>query len=223
MNEELIHCLWLSACFLALFAIGELLYHVFKVQAEFTRKWSHIGTGILTMLFPVFFNSHWYVLIMCSSFAVLLVLSVKYGFLKSINAVERETVGSVCYPISVYIAFIAYTIKGDILTFYFPILILAIADPMAAFVGKTWTWKPYHIFGQQKSLSGSMAFAVTAFAVIFSLVFPYLVFIEFRASTLIILIGLSLWSALVEAASSKGWDNLTIPLGVLAYLLCFPF
>jgi len=222
MNEELLHCAWLSACFLALFGVGELLYYVFHVNAEFTRKLSHIGTGILTMLFPVFFTSHWYVLLMCSSFAVLLVLSIRYGFLQSINAVERETVGSICYPLSVYIAFLVYAWQGDILTFYVPILVLAIADPMAAFVGKTWPWKPFHLFGQSKTIAGSMAFAVTAFFVVFSLVYPIWVFQNFSTNYLFLIIGLAVWSSIIEAISAKGWDNLTIPLGVLSYLILFP-
>lgn len=222
MNQELIHCAWLSASFLALFAIGELLYHVFHVQAEFTRKWSHIGTGILTLLFPIFFTSHWYVLLMCSSFALLLILSIRYGFLKSINAVERETVGSICYPLSVYIAFLVYEWQGSILTFYVPILILAIADPMAAFVGKTWPWKPFHLFGQSKTMAGSMAFAITAFFVVFSLVYPVWVSMNFDSKYLFSLIGLAIWSSAIEAISAKGWDNLTIPLGAMTYLILFP-
>ena len=81
LGRDLTNTILLSTSFLVLFACGEVLYHVFKVKAELTRKWSHVGTGFLTMLFPVMLSNHWWVLVLCATFAILLSTSIKFNFL----------------------------------------------------------------------------------------------------------------------------------------------
>jgi hypothetical protein len=93
----------LTGLFLALFGSAEILYHFFKVQAEYTRKYVHFFTGLFTLFFPVIFLSHWSVMIICTSFLLLLVICLKYKLLKSINSVNRFTLVSVMYTIIIYI------------------------------------------------------------------------------------------------------------------------
>ena len=75
--DNLNNILFLATAFLALFAISEFIYRTFKVEAEYTRKFVHMGTGILSLLFPVLLNSHWEVLILCTTFSVILMASFK--------------------------------------------------------------------------------------------------------------------------------------------------
>jgi phytol kinase len=216
MSEDLINCVILSGLFLALFGIGELMYHVFHVKAELTRKWSHIGTGVLTLLFPIMLSSHWYVLLMCSSFAVLLVGSMKYGFLKSINAVDRDTLGSILYPVAVYFCFLSMGwSRAEYTSFYLPILSLAFADPMAALVGKKWGVKSFSIKGHSKTYLGSLACAITAFVLCYTAIEA-----QWTTNGAMYVVAFSgLYAAIiaiVEAVSIRGYDNLTIPVaGVL--------
>src|SRR5208283_3979131 len=92
----------LSSGFLAIFFSGEALYTYLKVPAEFSRKYIHISSAVLACAFPFFFDSQWWVMAICFSFLILLYLSVKFNFLKSINSVERKTFGSVLYPVAIY-------------------------------------------------------------------------------------------------------------------------
>ena len=170
--------LWLSGCFLMLFGISELLFHVAKVQVEISRKVSHIGTGFLTMLFPVWLHSHWSVLILCTSFLAILVLSQQFGLLRSINGISRKSYGSMSYPIIVYFCFLASSSLqtsqfGDhnYSFFYLPILTMALADPAAAFVGMRWPIGIYTIGIDKKSASGSFAFFSVAFGLAFVFLF----------------------------------------------------
>jgi phytol kinase len=219
MNSDLINSIILSGCFLALFAIGELLYHRFKVRAEYTRKLSHFGTGILTFLFPVMLSNHWWVLALCSSFALLLVVSLKFNFLKSINAVDRETVGSLCYPVSVYFCFLASSHYQDMVIFYLPILVLAISDPLAALFGKRWPIGKFSVMGQHKTLVGCTAFFISSF--IIALLF-HVISLQSRPGEIIgYALLIAVLSTIVEALSSRGWDNLTIPLSILALHLSY--
>ncbi|MBI3239032.1 MAG: phosphatidate cytidylyltransferase, partial [Flavobacteriia bacterium] len=62
MTTDWINAAILSVSFLALFGIAELLYHFAHVKVELTRKLVHLGTGVLTLLFPLMLSNHWFVL-----------------------------------------------------------------------------------------------------------------------------------------------------------------
>ncbi len=102
MSNNIFNTIWLACSFLVLFGIAEFLYHKIKVKADYTRNLVHVGTGFLTFLFPVLLNNHWWVLLLCSSFAGLLLISLKLNLLKSINAIGRQSVGSLAFPVVVY-------------------------------------------------------------------------------------------------------------------------
>jgi len=217
MNSNLINTIWLSASFLSLFALAELLYYKFKVQAEYTRKLVHFGTGILTFLFPVFLTSHWWVLLLCSSFAAILLSSFKFKLLQSINGVDRVTWGSLYYPVAVYGCFLAYEFNEQkLILFYLPILILAVCDPLAALAGRRWPLGKYSVKGNQKSFLGSFVFALVAFLIcIFFFLNLNLEISKILAYSMIIAIT----SSGAEALSNKGFDNLSIPATVLGLCL----
>ena len=217
MNNNLIHTIWLAFSFLGLFGVAELLYHKFKIKAEFTRKFVHLGTGLLTFLFPVFLSSHWWVLILCSSFALILIVSFKFNLLKSINAVDRVTWGSLCYPVAVYGCFLAYEFNGSkYIIFYLPILILAVCDPLAALAGCRWPLGKFSIFGNLKSLMGTLVFAVTAFCI--SVPFFLKSNCSFKDIFLFSIL-IAIVSSIAEAFSNKGFDNIFIPGSVLIVCL----
>lgn len=216
LGRDLANTILLSTSFLVLFACGEVLYHVFKVKAELTRKWSHVGTGFLTMLFPVMLSNHWWVMVLCATFAILLSTSIKFNFLKSINAVDRDTVGSLCYPLAVYTSFLASIWKGNTMFFYLPILIMALADPAAALVGKRWPWKPYAVGKQKKSVAGSLAFLIVS-----TMLAIYFLGGNITNEHVWLVITIAVSSTLAEAFSAKGYDNVTIPWTVIAVCTLF--
>lgn len=211
----------LTVLFLALFGSAEILHHFFKVQAEYTRKYVHFFTGLLTLFFPVMFSSHWSVMIICTAFLTLLIICLKYKFLKSINAVNRFTLGSVIYPIIIYISFLVYSMHQTELFdkpyiwFYLPVMIMATADPLAAIAGQKWSVKKYNIGNETKSFLGSFVFFITALLI--SLILFYLLYPQKNIGLTIIasLFLISLVSTITEAFSKNGLDNFTIPLSVL--------
>lgn len=221
MDSQLIHCLWLGACFLLLFASGELLYHKFGVRAEYTRKLIHIGTGILTLLFPVFLRSHWYVLLLCGSFAVILLVSLKYNLLKSINAIDRKSHGSISYPIAVYSTFLFFDFfSGDAAQkayFYIPVLTLALCDPIAALGGKRWPWKPYKVGSGTKTMTGSILFFVSA--TLLSIALLATLSTTSGISLVLLSMCIALVTSVTEALSRNGFDNLLIPFAAILMLV----
>lgn len=215
MNTDIINTILMGALFLALFGVAEILYYKFKVNVEITRKIVHIGTGLLTLLFPVLLGNHWLVLILCSAFAIILILSLKLGFLKSINAIERTSVGSIAYPLAVYSSYACYQyFDNSSEFFYLPVLLLAICDPVAAFVGNKWPLGKYKSGKSFKTIMGSFAFFCSALIICFT-------GLSLMTTNDFILLGIviALSATLAEAFSAKGYDNITIPVAVLACLI----
>lgn len=216
MNTNLLHTIYLAGAFLTLFAFAEVLYHFVKVKAEVTRKIVHVCTGLLTMLFPVMLNNHWFVLLLCGSFLLILLVSLPLGLLPSINNVGRVTRGSLLYPVIVYTCFLVQMELGSLVFYYVPILILALCDPVAELVGKNFPWVKYQTFGHSKTISGSLGFCISAILVTTVL----LVQIESIdvVKALVIGVMMGIVTAVFEGFSHKGYDNLTVPFSALGVL-----
>lgn len=215
MNDQLIHFLELGAVYLVLFGLSELVYYRFKWDAENTRKFSHAGAGLLALSFPLFFQDFVFVAALCGIFLVILALTKKIGMMQSIHNVDRITYGSTMFPLVVCICFWFYSRDLDLIKFYLPVLVMALADPVACLVGRR---MPLMSLYKKKSLGGSLAF----FAVAFSL--SMLLFWILRAEmnwtyALTRSLALALASTVAEALTQKGFDNLTIPLSILAVLI----
>jgi phytol kinase len=223
---EIKHTIQLSVAFLLLFGTAECLFLFGKVRAEYTRKFVHVGTGILTILFPLLLNSHWNVLFLCGNFAIILLLSLRYGWLPSINAIQRKSHGSLCYPLAVYISFCFYeymskstaTKLPPLLCFYLPVLIMALCDPAAALVGRRWPIKKYLVGAGTKSLAGSATFFLVAVALTFGLMMVVQPVDATQNRIFVLAFFVGLCTCLTEAFTPHGLDNLTIPLMTILVL-----
>ncbi len=219
MEKDVINTLILAGCYLVLFALSELLYHVFKLKVELTRKFVHVGTGLLALLFPLMLGSHWWVLLLCASFAVLLSYSLRFDLLKSINAIDRRSVGSLAYPVAVYGCYLVYSYQhGQLIYYYLPLMILAISDPLAALSGRRWPYGAYRIVGANKTITGSVAFFVSAFLVTF-ISWPCVHGPSLASDQVLAMVLIALLATVAEALSRDGYDNVTIPITVIVGLL----
>jgi phytol kinase len=216
MNKDLVNTMILATSFLALFGTAEILYHFVKLKAEITRKFVHLLTGFLTLLFPLMLNNHWLVLFLCASFALILLLSQKYDLLKSINKIDRESYGSVSYPVAVYGSYLVFDHYHHYIFFYVPILILAVCDPIAALTGKRWPKGKYRIGNETKTLMGSFMFFLASF-VLSTILFLNMTKEPLLTSGLFSVI-IALTTTITEALSRKGLDNLSIPAVSLVIL-----
>lgn len=219
MTESIKNMILLGGIFLLLFTIAEILYRKWNCNAEVTRKIVHIASGIITLFFPAMLGNHWLVLILCTAFLILLVASMRWNLLPSINGVNRTTVGSILFPITVCVCYFIAKLNNNFTLYFIPILILSICDPIAAFVGKRWPWKKFTSFKQTKTISGSIAFLISAtitslflFAILFDTTLP-------RAFLLALVVGVT--SSFTEGISHGGYDNISIPISVIIVILIF--
>jgi phytol kinase len=217
MKQEIMDLCYLSLLFLGLFGVAELLYHQFKINVELTRKLVHVGTGVLTLLFPMMLDNLGSVLFLSGSFFVLLVLTLKYNLLQSVNAIQRKSVGSLVYPVAVTICFWVYLhFDKNYIYYYVPILILAFCDPVAALSGKNFPYGKYTIRTAQKTVLGSAMFFLSACLVYFCII--HFLHLNINKALIINVLIVSIFCTIAEAVTGNGYDNLTIPLAALCGL-----
>jgi phosphatidate cytidylyltransferase/phytol kinase len=211
--SSFVNLLILSSYFLIVFIIGEIAYRKLGVSAEITRKWSHIASGFLALLFPFYFDHFAWVILICATFGVFLFICKHYKFLPSINAVERRTHGSILFPLAVTVSFISYQYNHEIIYYYLPVLTLAICDLCAAIVGKRFPIKSIKIYLETKSLGGYLAFVIS-----FVLLNITFVLLGYQIPVYFILFT-AFFTAFIELLSPRGFDNISIPLSVILCMM----
>ena len=213
MSDNLIAYIILSISFMVVFGMGDFLLLRLRWKAEHSRKFVHIGSGLLACTFPFYFDSHWWVMAICASFVGLLYLSLKFNFLKGINQVDRKTYGSLVYPLAVYGSFYFYSSFAALspMIFLIPILLLSIPDPAAALVGKNYPIRRFSADPHAKSWGGSGAFFLSAAVIVFIPMYASYDYGVFRSISVAVMIALV--TTAIEAFSKKGLDNLFVPLG----------
>lgn len=218
----------LGAAFGGLFLLAECAHRYAHLPAEATRKGVHIGTGLLTMLFPFWLRNAVEVGILCGIFLVILIWSLNRRSLPSINAIKRKSWGSVLYPVVVFGVYIYYIRYGKaplrlfhpIWFFATPILVMAFCDPLAAWAGSLYRNRcPAAPPG--KTMVGSFAFFIASILLIGCLgAFLKMPSLPLRVP-LVCGIVLAFIATLAERFSGGGWDNLTIPLAIMAGQVIF--
>jgi dolichol kinase len=206
-----------SSIYLVLFTIAEIAFHAFKVKVEYTRKFVHVFTGIIALFFPIYIKTPLDLILLCGSFGLILIGTLKFNLLQSVNSVERKTRGSILYPVVVVLCYLFQYYRETYVYFFIPILILALADPVAALVGQKYPYKKYNLRGITKTISGSSGFFIVAYIVsTVSLILKTdgTLFFAITASFLIAFI-----TTITEAISIKGYDNLLIPTSAIGTLL----
>jgi phytol kinase len=186
----------------------------YQLHPELARKLLHVGMGMVILTFPWVFSSPWPVLVLVA-LAVLamtgmrLVKSLREGVGSVLMGVNRISWGEVYYPLAVGILF--WWTQGDPLLFSIPILILSLADAVAALVGVRYGQLTYSTCDSCKSVEGSVGFLIVAFL---SVHVPLLLFTQVgRVETLLVALVIALLVMLFEGVAWRGLDNLFIPLG----------
>ncbi|MBD1995615.1 hypothetical protein H6G00_03095 [Leptolyngbya sp. FACHB-541] len=188
-------------------------YH-FSPHPELVRKLLHIPMGLITLSFPWLFSKTLPVLVLAGIAIVWLLALRLYKPLTTrlgsvLGGVGRRSLGEIYFPISVGVLFLLS--QGDPLLFCIPMLILTLADAVAAVIGVRYGQFHYTTTDGYKSAEGSITFFTIAFL---SVHIPLLLLTDIgRAETLLIALILGLLVMLIEAIAWQGLDNLFIPLG----------
>jgi len=209
MTQHLITFGIYSVILFAGMLFGEFLYRILKLNTEWTRKIIHVSSGIVSLSYPSFIDVHWIVLAITINFTIILYTSKKMGWFNSIFDVGRKSYGTLFFVWSTWLLFILSEYFGDnFMFFYLGFSPVVFADPAAALIGKPLPFKKFTIFGNTKSLGGSFSF----FIITFVLTYFILNYVGTEINILLFSLIHAIILTVVEAISSKGTDNFTIPV-----------
>jgi phytol kinase len=196
----------------SILVLAETVRRAFAVESEWTRKLVHVLMGLTASAFPWLFRDGRSVVLLCALFAVVLGASLAFSGLPSIHGVDRRTAGALWFPLGVAWVFIAAHGRSDL--YLMAMLVLTLADPAAAVVGRAGGTHRLRL-GGAKTLEGSLAFFLVASScllVALSLTTPL-----HAAESFVRAIAIAALLTAVELLSPAGSDNFLVP--VAAFLL----
>ena len=205
----------LGGCFLAL----RLLQRLAAPHPEILRKLMHVLMGLVASSFPWLFDTNWPVLVLAGgSLLALIVVRSGRGVTRSLrgvlHGVERSSWGELLFPVAIAVVFVLA--DGNALLYVVPILILTLADAVAALIGLYYGQLQFSTLEGSKSLEGSFAFFIVTFLCVHVAV---LLFSDAgRMESLLIGVLMGVIVMMFEAVAWRGLDNLFIPVASLALL-----
>lgn len=213
--RELLGLVLALAAFGTLFGAAELWRRRAAPPVEWTRKFVHVGSGLISATFPWLFSSHVTVLVLLAFSVGGLALGRRHGLVPSVTGVERHSRGEVWFPVGVYLLFVVA--RHQPMFWLISLATLVFSDAAAALIGRAYGRFAYAVGDDQKSLEGSLVFMVATFlAVHVTLLLG--TGIE-RSASVMVAAQIALLAASFEAISMRGNDNLVVPLGTYYLLL----
>lgn len=201
---------------------GEGARVVLRLSPEFTRKFVHVSVGLLIFWAPWIFTSAVPALVLAALFVVMNLIAVRLGLFKSIHGTTRITYGTVYYPLAFLVLILLFW-RTQPMILSLAMIVLGLADAAAAIVGET-VRRPlvYALSSDKKSLQGTLAYVLTAMAVLTVGIqlYPSDVHLSLSSSLVVAAVA-ALVGAGWEALSSRGLDNLTVPLSTAFVLSCY--
>lgn len=190
-------------------ALGEGLRRGLKLGVEFTRKFVHIGVGMVSFLLVWLFQSWQWAIIPPLAFIVINYISYRRQVFAGMETGEKGQLGTVYFPISFAILIPLLWSQPALLVA--GLMPMTWGDAFAAITGKRLGAHKYTVLGHTRSVEGSL----TMFAFSFVATFLALVALSVAqpiAASLALAFAAALAATIAEALSPWGIDNLTVPL-----------
>lgn len=190
----------------SLVGVSEILHRKRVVSPEVSRKIVHIGVGTLIFLSYPFLAGPFPILLLSVIFVFINAIGLFLGTFKGMEGVERESAGTILYPLSVFIVTLFFFKRK--LIFFTSLSALFYGDALAAMVGSVIPIKRFSSRGGTKSLGGSLSVGLVVFFVMTAFFHQ-----PFLAALFLSIIAISL-----EGGFFGGIDNLTLPVGLSFFL-----
>ncbi|NLI77844.1 MAG: hypothetical protein GX442_15580 [Candidatus Riflebacteria bacterium] len=211
--------LMVSAVFMAIFGLAELLRGFNLCSKEMSRKFVHLAAGVVATTFAYVFTSHWTLLVMCAAFVVLVKAGKAFDLLPSIHGVSRQSWGAVLHPVAIYLTFVTCAAMRRPEYYVIATLVLSVSDALAALIGKAYGFKIYEVETEEgrKSVEGSVIFLLSTFIIVH--LGLLLLTDTGRLECVLSAIVIAILVTIFEALSLGGADNFFIPFGTLFVLM----
>ncbi len=207
MSDTLLFWIFFGAI-MGFVGVSEILAHFELLTREFTRKLVHVGVGILILIAIQAFHDLKPLMILSALFVVLNAAALVTGIFRGIHEVERQTWGTVFFPLAVLTNTWLFGTSRTILSA--SLIPMFFSDALAAIVGKSYPWIRFRSLG--KSLGGTLTFIASTW-----ILWGFL----FRGHLPLMMIFLAGVLAMAELGLSGGFDNWIIPLLAGIWLTAF--
>ncbi|MBS4539601.1 DUF92 domain-containing protein [Clostridium sp. D2Q-11] len=197
--------------------LGEILNRFTNADEEFNRKFVHIGVSNWWIVAMFLIDNMYYAMIPPIIFIILNYLSYKKGVFSSMEREDKDSLGTVYYPISLLILVLLFW-ERNIYIGAIGILIMGYGDGLAALIGVNYGLNQFHIGKNKKSIIGTLTmFAVSMMVSLIVLSFS----ISFSINILMISIIIAFIATVLELVTPYGLDNITVPLisALVGYIL----
>lgn len=181
-----------------------------KFDKEASRKYIHILLSNWWLIAVAFFDNMFWAIIPPIAFVIINYISYKFDVIKVMerDGENKESLGTVYFAFSLIpLVILSFGITNNPMIGMVGFFIMTYGDGFAAIAGKTIKSKQYKIFGDTKSIAGSVVMFVTSLIITVG-IFAYSNTELFFIKAIII----SLIATILEAISAKGTDNLTVPI-----------
>ncbi|UCH10737.1 MAG: DUF92 domain-containing protein [Fidelibacterota bacterium] len=206
--------LFLVAIFLLL-GVSEWISARIGMRPENSRQLVHVIVGIFIFLSRFIFQEPFYPLVTGLLFVGVNLATLTMGRFKSMHATDRVSYGTIYYPLA-YVLIVALFWHRDPVALLIAILLMAFADPLAAWVGERYGRRPFTLWHDPKTPAGTAAMFLGS-ALLSTLGLIILIPLNGDPAPawswlLLAVILLAVLATIAEIQSNKGSDNITIPL-----------
>jgi phytol kinase len=176
-------------------------------QGEYSRKFLHLGSGLLLAILPIFNATPFDALLIAMICGSVLLLGQRLKPMgRYLDFIFDKREGALWYIVAIITCAPLLRDHDELFTLAF--LLMAIADVVAAYIGMRYASTRF----LNKSRLGSLAFALTS--LIITAVWLHFGAAQGGYNSVLFLPSIVLVSTIVEALSKNGLDNLTVPLSV---------
>ena len=180
----------------------DLLQKVLNSQSKWSRKATHILSGVVVAFFPEYLNSM--EIYSLTIFFFFFLLLSKWKNILTLHDVKRTSYGELIYPVSIMLLNYFF-LPNDSYAFKIGILVLAFSDGLAGWIGEKLNYIPIQVFRHKKSIGGSLTFFMSTFLI-------YTSFFGMSFELLVPLLLVSFSLTILEFFIILGFDNLVIPV-----------
>lgn len=197
---------------------AEIISKKLNLPQEFSRKFIHIVVGFLVIAFSINIREMQPITFVSLLFTLINAIVLKFNLMPAMGS-DRKSYGTVFYPFTILVGAIFLWDQQKII-FLSLVLVLALADAIAAMVGQKWKKSTtLIILKDKKTIPGSLAMWISTSLIIYILLVWNGVETDYPPVIIAVISGLFI--SIAEMISVNGSDNISIGIATALILTVF--
>ena len=182
-----------------------------KDKPFFSRKFTHIMVGNILFLLPLFTSREVMALLVAFPFVIVTFLMSEYSPINISNKISSSGHGLGLFYYAISWTVLAFVFFNQPYVIAIGIVAMSFGDGFAALIGKNYGKHEYIIFGETKTIEGSLTMFLVLIATIWIVLNYYIVFIGYppSISNIWLILLPALFATIAEGITPKGLDNLS--------------